>query len=83
MKIVLLKNEQIVFPNGTHVLGKTGYFFTPEELNEYTANVVKQSLETAAENVDHLWDNNENELFDIDKESITNTFEEAYLKHKV
>lgn len=27
-----------------------GYFFTPEQLNEYTANVIKQALETAAEN---------------------------------
>jgi len=26
-----------------------GYFFTPEQLNEYTANVIKQALETAAE----------------------------------
>ena len=26
-----------------------GYFFTPEQLNEYTANVIKQTLETAAE----------------------------------
>jgi hypothetical protein len=25
-----------------------GYFFTPEQLNEYTANVVRQALETAA-----------------------------------
>lgn len=29
-----------------------GYFFTPEELNEYTANVIKQTLETAAEKAD-------------------------------
>lgn len=32
---------------------KEGYFFTPEELNEYTQSVIKQALETAAENV-HL-----------------------------
>lgn len=25
-----------------------GYFLTPEQLNEYTANVIKQALETAA-----------------------------------
>jgi hypothetical protein len=32
-----------------HAVLKEGYFFTPEELNEYTANVIKQALETAAE----------------------------------
>lgn len=37
----------------TGVVEKKGYFFTPEQLNEYTANVIKQALETAAENV-HL-----------------------------
>ena len=26
-----------------------GYFFTPEQLNKYTANIIKQALETAAE----------------------------------
>lgn len=26
-----------------------GYFFTPEQLNEYTQSVIKQALETAAE----------------------------------
>jgi hypothetical protein len=26
-----------------------GYFFTPEQLNEYTQGVIKQALETAAE----------------------------------
>ena len=29
-----------------------GYFFTPEELNEYTQKVIKQTLETAAENAE-------------------------------
>lgn len=28
---------------------RNGYFFSPEQLNEYTANVIKQALETAAE----------------------------------
>lgn len=31
------------------VESKEGYFFTPEQLNEYTQNVIKQALETAAE----------------------------------
>lgn len=34
-----------------NVVEKEGYFFTPKQLNEYTANVIKQTLETAAENV--------------------------------
>lgn len=33
----------------------------------------RQTLELAAENAKHLWDNNENELFDIDKQSILDT----------
>ena len=35
---------------------------------------IRQSLELAAENVDHLWDERtDTELFDIDKQSILNT----------
>ena len=34
----------------TELIQEEGYFFTPEQLNEYTANVIKQALETAAEN---------------------------------
>lgn len=55
-----------------------GYFFTPEQLNEYTANIIRQALEVAAEKVEHVWDGNENELFDIDKQSIIDTFEETF-----
>lgn len=29
-----------------------GFFFTPEQLNEYTQGVIKQALETAAEKID-------------------------------
>ena len=74
-----------------------GYFFTPEQLNEYTQNVIKQALETASEKVkDKLKDDPETlawvvcakrtpeiRHFEIDKQSITNTFEEIYQKLKV
>jgi hypothetical protein len=72
-----------------------GYFFTHEELNEYTQNVIKQALENAAENTETLlWQNNEDleivsnrvayivEDLKI-KQAITNTFEETFNKHKV
>lgn len=68
---------------------KEGYFFTPEQLNEYTRNVIKQALETAAENADSFIDMNEdayiegNVWSEVDKESITNTFEETYKNFKV
>ena len=35
--------------NGEYYLEQKGYFFTPEQLNEYTTSVIKQALETAAE----------------------------------
>ena len=59
-----------------------GYFFTPEQLNEYTANVIKQTLETAAEKA--LCDFDEGGCTEfVDEHSITNTFEETYNKLKV
>ena len=33
----------------TELIEEEGYFFTPEQLNEYTFNVIKQALNTAAE----------------------------------
>lgn len=74
---------------------KEGYFFTPEQLNEYTANVIRQALENAAENTETLlWQNNEdleivsNRVAYIVgelniKQSITNTFENTFEKFKV
>lgn len=79
-----------------------GYFFTPEQLNEYTQHVIKQALETAAEKAysnkseepilqgyRNLKDENNNTIgnpvpiysktkFKVDKQSITNTFEETF-----
>jgi hypothetical protein len=65
------------------------FVFTPEQLNEYTANVIKQTLETAAESADSYIDMNEdayiegNVWSEVDKESITNTFEETFKKFEV
>ena len=59
-----------------------GYFFTPEQLNEYTANVIKQALETAAEKA--LCDFDEGGCTEfVDEKSITNTFEETFKNFKV
>lgn len=71
------------------VNAKEGYFFTPEQLNEYTANVIKQALETAAEKANSFIDGDEsvyiqgNVWSEVDKQSITNTFEETYKKFEV
>lgn len=58
-----------------------GYFFTPEQLNEYTANVIKDALNTAAENAYVDFEDYDKEF--VNKKSITNTFEETFQKYKV
>ena len=60
-----------------------GYFFTPEQLNEDRANVIKQALETAAEKVEHEEYKFDGKQPQISKQSITNTFEETFQKYKV
>lgn len=61
-----------------------GYFFTPEQLNQYTQDVIKQALETAAKDafVEYefktLANNN-----GVNTNSITNTFDETFKKFKV
>ncbi len=77
----------------TGVVEKKGYFFTPEQLNEYTQKVIKQALETAAENADYrhngrMYQNAEGvyyhrEGIKVNKKSITNTFEETFKKFEV
>lgn len=72
-----------------------GYFFTPEQLNQLLSDVIKDTLNTAAEDTETLlWQNNEDleivsnrvayimEDLKI-KQSITNTFEESFNKFKV
>lgn len=59
--------------------------FTPEQLNEYTQKVIKQALETAAENAEITnkakFSGDYNPV--VDDESITNTFKEIFKKFKV
>lgn len=52
-KSVLIVKEQEEMDKFWEALVKQqqGYFFTPEQLNEYTQSVIKQALETAAEKV--------------------------------
>lgn len=71
-----------------------GYFFTSKQLNEYTANVVRQALETAAEKSKIIYtkilfddlkegDNAYMNFPKVDKQSIMNSFEETYKKFEV
>lgn len=66
-----------------------GYFFTPEQLNEYTQGVIKQALETAADKaeIEDIGgvgrDGEYHEHNIVDEKSITNTFEETYKKFEV
>lgn len=63
-----------------------GYFFTPEQLNEYTTNVIKQVLETAAEKAEVYIEEcmgQRTGYVEVDRESITNTFEETFKQFKV
>ena len=64
-----------------------GYFFTPEQLNEYTQNVIKQALETAAESksLETAYTNDGLDYLEmrLSKQSITSTFEETFKKFEV
>lgn len=74
----LIEQNHIQSIDGDFYLEQKGYFFTPEQLNEYTANVVRQALETAAEKAELLPHD-----VDIDLKSITNTLEETCKKFEV
>lgn len=74
-KFKLLESEEHEVAKGY------GYFFTPEQLNEYTANVIKDALNTAAENAYVDFEDYDKEF--VNKKSITNTFEEIFQKYKV
>jgi hypothetical protein len=76
----------------TGVVKKEGYFFTLEQLNEYTASVIKQALEIAAENAEIkerrvTYSSSSGSEYgyvqSINKQSITKTFEETFTKFKV
>lgn len=58
-----------------------GYFFTPEELNNYIAMVGKQFLDAASKTkITGDYSVNLYERNGDDKQSITNTFEETFKK---
>lgn len=81
-----IKRKGYSVPEG--FAGKQGYFFTQKQLNEYTQNVIKQTLETAAEKakLEDVWEGNTGSEycdFIVNKKSITNTFEETFNKFKV
>ena len=69
------------------VIEEEGYFFTPEQLNEYTQNVIEQTLETAAESksLETAYTNDGLDYLEmrLSKQSITSTFEETFKKFKV
>lgn len=82
---------------------KQGYFFTPEQLNQYTSNVIEQTLEEAAEKANMLGEtqhdngapdvqedfvyvsnsNGPDYGYTVNKQSITNVFENVFNKFKV
>lgn len=70
------ETEQLEF-----VKEQEAFVFTPEQLNEYTANVIKDALNTAAENAYVDFEDYDKEF--VNKKSITNTFEETYKKFEV
>jgi len=65
------------------VNAKEGYFFTPEQLNEYTANVIKQALQTAAEKAEIKYDHFDDMATYINTASIKNTFDITFQQYKV
>ena len=86
------ETEQLEF-----VKEQEAFVFTSEELNEYTANVIKQALETAADKAQLYRQNSAykhskfnlkiekclNYNVGIDLETISNTFEETYKKFEI
>lgn len=82
-KTCTVSDELIVIPGGTRLQGTIGYFFTVQELNNYTENVIKQALENAAfESRTKFIPFTDNEE-EVDKQSILNTFEQTFNKFKV
>lgn len=96
--VYLPVSENIIF-HTENFKKQEGYFFTPEQLNEYTANVVRQALETAAEKSKIKREETHEivfkgfsggnpsygnkEIITCDKQSITNTFEETFKQFEV
>lgn len=71
-----------------HAIMKEGYFFTEEQLNQLLSDVIKDAVSTAAKKAvtkDEWEGNTGSEYCDVvvDRQSITNTFDITYQKHKV
>ena len=74
---LLLPNQKIL---------SEGYFFTPEQLNQFISNIIKDTLDTAAKAVkDEIACDLESTVhYSLAvKPSITNTFDITYKKHKI
>lgn len=76
-----IKDYYKSFQKEKDVTEEEGYFFTSEQLNEYTKEVIRQALETAAENAEVDFESYDKEF--VNKQSITNTFEEIFKSFKV
>lgn len=59
------------------------FVFTPEQLNDYTQSVIKQALEIAAEKAKTIRNKEFYMLSDVNKQSITKTFEKTFKHFKV
>lgn len=79
----LIEQDYIQSIDGDFYIEQEGYFFTPEQLNEDRANVIKQALETAAEKAEIKYDHFDDMAAYINTASIKNTFEETYKKFEV
>ena len=75
------ETEQLQF-----VKEEQGHFFTPEQLNEYTASVIEKALETAAEKAEPDYWKGDCQLCGsnvVDKKSITDTFDTIFKEFEV
>ena len=61
---------------------KEGYFFTREELNEYTSSVIERALEIAAKEAYTKFVPFTNDE-EVDEQSIIDTFEQTFKEFKV
>lgn len=67
-----------------YVERKEGYFFTPEELNEYTTNVIEQALKSAADEAECKTEETEDYYtIWVDKDSIIDAFDDVFKKFEV
>lgn len=79
------ENQELEHLN-THRLDKTeAIIFTPEELNKYTQQVIKDALNVASEEAEIINKPKFKGDYNIvvGEESITNTFEQIYEKWKI